>query len=38
MRMVPQGTSVLELKSQKNEVDMSPFLLVTIPPPAGITL
>ena len=35
MKMVPQGTSVLELKSEKsNAADMSPFLLVTVPPPA----
>ena len=33
MKMVPQGTSVLELKSQKAG-DMSPFVLVTVPPPA----
>jgi hypothetical protein len=34
MKMVPQGTSVLELKSQKSAGDMSPFVLVTVPPPA----
>lgn len=34
MRMVPAGTAVLELKSQKHTSDMSPFLLVTVPPPA----
>jgi hypothetical protein len=35
MKMVPQGTEVLELKSQKPAVaEMSPFLLVTLPPPA----
>ncbi len=35
MKMVPQGTEVLELKSQKPVVaEMSPFLLVTLPPPA----
>jgi hypothetical protein len=33
MKMVPQGTSVLELKSQKNEAEMSPFVLTTVPPP-----
>jgi hypothetical protein len=34
LKMVPQGTSVLELRSQKAETEMSPFLLVTVPPPA----
>jgi hypothetical protein len=34
MKMVPQGTSVLELKSQKSQAEMSPFMLVTVPPPA----
>lgn len=35
MKMVPQGTEVLQLKSQKPAVaEMSPFLLVTLPPPA----
>ena len=34
MKMVPAGTAVLELKSQKHTSDMSPFLLVTVPPPA----
>ncbi len=33
MKMVPQGTSILELKSQQSRADMSPFLLVTVPPP-----
>ncbi len=37
LKMVPQGTSVLELKSEKNNTaDMSPFLLVTVPPPAPL--
>src|SRR5439155_24187119 len=37
MKMVPQGTAVLELKSQpKPPSDMSPFLLVTVPPPAPL--
>ncbi|HYO07645.1 MAG TPA: hypothetical protein VER17_01610 [Tepidisphaeraceae bacterium] len=37
MKMVPEGTQVLELKSQPKAgaaADLSPFLLVTIPPPA----
>ena len=34
MKMVPQGTAVLELKSQKPKSDMSPYSLVTVPPPA----
>lgn len=38
MKMVPQGTAVLNLKSTPGEStpaqDMSPFLLVTVPPPA----
>src|SRR5688572_30222656 len=33
MKMVPQGTAVLQLKSQKAAGDMSPFALVTVPPP-----
>src|SRR4051812_17754238 len=33
MKMVRQGTSVLELKGASNEKDMSPFELVTLPPP-----
>jgi cell division protein FtsB len=32
MRMVREGTSVLELNGQKSS-DMSPFLLVSVPPP-----
>lgn len=36
LKMVPQGTSVLELKGQKAEKDLSPFLLVTVPPPAPL--
>jgi hypothetical protein len=34
MKMVPEGTAVLQLKSAKPETDLSPFLLVTVPPPA----
>jgi hypothetical protein len=36
MKMVPQGTSVLELKSQSSAADMSPFVLTTVPPPAPL--
>ena len=37
MKMVPEGTAVLELKAARTTTpaqDMSPFLLVTVPPPA----
>src|SRR5439155_14628369 len=34
LRMVPEGTAVLDLKSAPARADMSPFLLVTVPPPA----
>ena len=41
MKMVPQGTTVLDLKSAQGAAagtpaarEMSPFLLVTVPPPA----
>ena len=37
MKMVPQGTAVLDLKFNATATpagDMSPFLLVTVPPPA----
>ena len=33
MKMVREGTSVLELKGQLNPREMSPFELVTLPPP-----
>ena len=33
MKMVREGTSVLELKGQYSDKDMSPFELVTLPPP-----
>ena len=36
MKMVREGTSVLELKGQYNGRDMSPFELVTLPPPAEL--
>jgi hypothetical protein len=34
LKMVPEGTAVMDLKSAPARVDMSPFLLVTVPPPA----
>ena len=34
MRMVREGTSVLETKASVGKEDLSPFLLVTLPPPA----
>jgi hypothetical protein len=35
MKMVPEGTAVLDLKAmQTTSHEMSPFLLVTVPPPA----
>ena len=34
MKMVPIGTTVLELKSARSGSDMSPYSLVTVPPPA----
>jgi hypothetical protein len=34
MKMVREGTSVLELKGRNRSTDMSPFLLVSVPPPA----
>jgi len=37
LKMVPEGTQVLDLKSESSTSssrDMSPFLLVTVPPPA----
>lgn len=33
MKMIPQGSAVLELKGQKGPEEMSPFLMVTLPPP-----
>jgi len=36
MKLVRQGTSVLELKGQSDRRDLSPFLLVTLPPPAEL--
>src|SRR5688500_3724285 len=33
MKMVPEGTTVLQLKSNEIRSDMSPFLLTTVPPP-----
>jgi hypothetical protein len=34
MKMVREGTSVLELKGQQLRASASPFMLVTLPPPA----
>jgi hypothetical protein len=34
LKMVPEGTAVMDLKSAPARLDMSPFLLVTVPPPA----
>ncbi len=34
MKMVREGTSVLETKSAVGKEGLSPFLLVTLPPPA----
>ena len=36
MKMVPEGSAVLELSSSKPNHDMSPFLLVTVPPPPAM--
>ena len=34
MKMVPEGSAVLNLKTTRSPGEMSPFLLVTVPPPA----
>ena len=34
LKMVPEGTAVMDLKSAPAQAEMSPFLLVTVPPPA----
>lgn len=36
MKMVREGTSVLETKSMVGKEELSPFLLVTLPPPAEL--
>jgi hypothetical protein len=37
LKMVPEGTAVLDLKAAPQaRTDMSPFLLVTVPPPAPV--
>jgi hypothetical protein len=37
LKMVPEGTAVLDLKTAPQaRTDMSPFLLVTVPPPAPV--
>jgi hypothetical protein len=33
MKLVRQGTQVLELRGESDKQDLSPFLLVTLPPP-----
>lgn len=34
MKMIPRGTTVLQLRDQPTQFDMSPFLLVNLPAPA----
>jgi hypothetical protein len=36
MKMVREGTSVLPLKSARDRDELSPYMLVTIPPPAEL--
>jgi hypothetical protein len=36
MKLVREGTRVLELNGQDDQHDLSPFLLVTLPPPADL--
>ncbi len=36
MKMVREGTSVLEIKQNSGKAELSPFLLVTLPPPAPL--
>jgi hypothetical protein len=36
MKMVPEGTAVLDLHSTQTRGELSPFLLVTVPPPAAM--
>jgi hypothetical protein len=36
MKMIRSGTSVLELKGETAKDEMSPFLLVNVPPPAPL--
>ena len=36
MKLVREGESVLELKGQKQQSDMSPYPLLTVPPPAPL--
>jgi len=36
LKMVPEGTTVMDLKTTQSRTDMSPFLLVTVPPPAPV--
>jgi hypothetical protein len=36
MKLVREGSSVLELNGQNDQADLSPYLLVSIPPPADL--
>jgi len=36
MKMIPRGTTVLELRDQPGQNDMSPFLLVNLPAPSPL--
>jgi hypothetical protein len=36
MKLVRQGTNVLEIKHDSSHEDLSPYLLVTLPPPAEL--
>jgi hypothetical protein len=36
MKMIRSGTSVLEIKGENGKDEMSPFLLVNVPPPAPL--
>jgi hypothetical protein len=36
MKLVREGTKVLELTGQSEQQDLSPYLLVTLPPPADL--
>jgi hypothetical protein len=37
MKLVREGTSVLELNGQNDQSDLSPYLLVSLPPPAELS-
>jgi hypothetical protein len=36
MKLVRQGTNVLEIKGDSGKDDLSPFMLVTLPPPGEL--